>query len=75
MEWYFSNGHLIYSQQIWTDIETKEVIDNQKYYLNDQHMIAWIKFENKTVDNASQEFKDMDADLVAYGIKLIEENK
>lgn len=73
VEWYFSNGHMIYTELIWTDIATNMEVDNQKCYLNDQHMIAWIKFDNTTVDKNSQEFKDMDTKLVAYGIKLKEE--
>ena len=75
VEWYFSNGYLIYSEQSWTDIATSKLVDSQKCYLNDQHMFAWIKFENETVDNTTQEFKAMDAQLVAYGIKLIEQTK
>lgn len=70
VEWYFSNGQLIYSEQIWTDITTDKIIDTQKFYLHDQHLISWIKIENKIVDDTSQEFKDFDAEMTAYEIKL-----
>ena len=68
--WYFSNGHLIYSEQTWTDIATGELVDNQKFYLNEQHLIAWFKFESGAVENTSQEFIDLAAELVPYGEKL-----
>lgn len=75
VEWYFSNGHLIYSEQIWTDIATGKLVDNQKFYLDDRHMIAWIKFDNEAIDITSQEFIDIDAKVVLYGKKLMEKNK
>jgi hypothetical protein len=75
VEWYFSKGHLIYSEQTWTDIPSGKLVDNEKCYLNDQHLIAWIKFENKTVDKTSREFIDADTQLVAYGVKLQKEAK
>jgi hypothetical protein len=71
VEWYFSNGHLIYCEQVWTDIPTGKIVDDERFYSNDQHLIAWIKSENEKVDSTSQEFKDVDAQLVAYGNKLV----
>jgi len=71
VEWYFSNGHLIYCEQVWTDIPTGKIVDDERFYSNDLHLIAWIKSETGKVDATSQEFKDVDAQLVAYGNKLV----
>jgi hypothetical protein len=68
--WYFSNGHLIYSEQTWIDIATGELVDNQKFYLDDQYLIAWFKLENGAVESTSKEFIDIAAELVPYGEKL-----
>lgn len=70
VEWYFTNGILIYSEVLWTDLATNKVIDHQKLYLDQTHLIAWIKLDNISVDVNSDEFKETDANLRAYGIEL-----
>lgn len=70
VEWYFSNGTLIYSEVLWTDLSTNKVIDHQKLYLDDTHLIAWIKSGDVSVDANSKEFKETDANLRAYGMEL-----
>ncbi len=70
VEWYFSNGHLIYSELLWTDLSTNKVIDSQRLYLDDTHLIAWYKLDNKLMDVNSEEFKETDAKLRAYGIEM-----
>ena len=74
VEWYFANGELIYSQKIWTDKKTNNVIENEKCYLNNNHLIEWTK-NGKSVDSTSEEFKRVSADLPAYGISLIAQTK
>jgi len=74
VEWYFSNGQLIYSEQIWTDTKSSKTIDNEKFYLSNGHLIAWTK-ENNPVDNTSQEFKDVDVQLFTYAEKIKEDAK
>ena len=74
VEWYFSKGQLIYSQQIWTDTTTGKIVDNEKFYLSNGQLIAWINGE-KTIDNSSQEFKDANNQLIAYIDKLKQDEK
>ena len=75
VEWYFIKGQLIYSEQTWTIREAKQVINNEKFYINDRHLIAWLKTDNKPVDKTSQEFKVFESKLVEYGDELIKDNK
>lgn len=70
VEWYFLDKHLIYSEQIWTDPSTKNIVDKEKFYLENGHLIAWIKSNNIGVDNTSQAFKQCETKLIAYGEKL-----
>jgi hypothetical protein len=75
VDYYFSNGHLIFVEQTWTDILPNKVVDNQKMYLDEKHMLAWIKNQNETVDVSSKEFKDIETEALAYGIKLVSSTK
>ncbi len=70
VDWYFSNGQMIYTELTWTDNVTNKLIDNEKFYLSDGHMINWLKSGTKPVDITSKEFKQMDTLLVAYGGEL-----
>lgn len=74
VEWYFTNGQLIYSQQTWTDKKTNKVVDNQKCYLSSGHLITWVK-NDKLVDTNSEEFKKVGVDLPVYGTKMFAETK
>ncbi len=69
IEWYFSKGQLIYSQQIWKDNTTGKTIDNQKCYLNNEQLITWIK-SGSAVDPSTKEFKEVSAGLSAYASKM-----
>jgi len=75
VEWYFSNGHLIYAEQKWIDAVSNAIIDSQKTYLDATHIIQWIKSGNQIVERASQEFMNVEEHLLAYGIKLAEKSK
>ena len=70
VEWYFSDGKLIYSEQIWTNVKTGEIVDDEKFYLRDGRLFAWIKTNSKFVDKESRQFKNFDSGLEAYAIKL-----
>ena len=70
VRWYFSNDVMIYSQQVWTNIPSHKIVDNEKFYMNNNNMIAWIKSDGKSVDKQSTQFKDVDTKLYAYGAKL-----
>jgi hypothetical protein len=74
VEWYFSNGELIYSEQKWIDNSTGKIINNEKFYLSDGHLIAWKYTDNNFVEKDSEEFKVMDKKIVNYGELLIKEN-
>ena len=74
VEWYFSNGHMIYAEQLWTNKRTKDTINHEEYYLFDSHVFAWVKSDNKMVDTSSDEFKNMANGMDAYAKKLEEEN-
>ncbi len=74
VEWYFANGLLIYTQQVWTDRKTNKVVNNEKCYLNSGHLIAWTK-DDKLVDVTSDEFKMVSIDLQAYEKELIAQAK
>lgn len=73
VEWYFSKGELIFSQQIWTDLKSDKIVDNERFYICNGHLIKWFKFKN-WMDKNEQEFKDADRKLVEYAIKLKEES-
>jgi hypothetical protein len=70
VEWYFANGGLIYSQQVWTNIRTGKIIDNEKTYVNNNQALSWIKNDNVSVGHSSEEFIDMNASLMAYAAQL-----
>ena len=75
VEWYFSNGQLIYSEQIWTIIKSQKIVDDEKFYLADGHLFAWIKMNGKYVDKDSKQFKGFEDGLEGYIIKLKEDAK
>ena len=70
VEWYYVDGQLIYCETNWLDTKTKNNIFNEKHYLHNGHLIAWTNSRDKTIEPASDEFKKMDTELVAYGIKI-----
>lgn len=74
VSWYFANGELFYSEQKWTDSSTGSLVNNEKFYLTNGHLIAWIKTDNSFVNRDSEEFKDIDKKLVDYGKILITES-
>jgi len=63
--WYFHNEQLIYSEQLWTDSSIPKMIDNEKFYLDNEHLFVWFK-DNKCIDNSSSDFKKMADDLTDY---------
>lgn len=65
VEWYFQHEKLIYSQQLWTDIKTKDTLDYERFYLNNERLIAWLKF-NKKVDTASEAFRKVATKMRDY---------
>ena len=74
VEWYFSNRQLVYCQQNWTDKKTNSPFNNQKYYLNNGHLLAGL-VNDKPIDINSEAFKNVEATLPEYGTKMIAETK
>jgi hypothetical protein len=70
VEWYYVNGQLAYCETNWLDMKTKNNIFNEKCYLHNGHLVSWTNSRDKTIDPSSDEFKKMDTDLVAYGVKI-----
>jgi hypothetical protein len=69
VSWYFNNGQIIYSTQLWTNHKTKDTIDNERLYFYYENLIAWTK-NGKPVDENSSEFKKVGVDLKEYAHKL-----
>ena len=55
-EIFFSNGQMIFHEQIWTDSKG-QIVNDEKSYLADHRLIKWIKTDNKEVDKNSDDFK------------------
>lgn len=70
VSWYFVNEQLIFSEQIWINKESNEIINHEKFYTNNGNLIAWIKTDNTTEDTSSENFKYIDKELSAYAVKL-----
>ena len=70
VEWYFSGGQLIYSEQIWTNVKTGKIVDNEKFYLVGGRLFAWIKMDGSAINKSSKQFRDFDSGLETYAIKL-----
>jgi hypothetical protein len=71
--WYFVNDKMIYSEQTWTNTTTGKIVDNEKFYFDNERLFACIK-DSKFVDTASNDFKKADSELVSYIVKLKEDS-
>ena len=47
--WYYLSGALIYGEQKWLDIKSNAIVDHEKFFLTNGHLIAWINTENNAV--------------------------
>jgi hypothetical protein len=73
VEWYFVNGKLVYSEQIWKSIKTNKVVDHKQFYLNDDKLFVGIGTNGKRIDPASKEFKEAMEGLAKYAEHLRDE--
>jgi hypothetical protein len=55
-EIYYSNGQMIFHESIWTDTNGK-IVNDEKSYLQNHHLIKWIAGNGKEVDQNSKDFK------------------
>lgn len=65
VDWYFQKGQLIFSEQLWTDVKTKDTLNRERFYLQNERLIAWFKFD-QPVDRKSVAFKKVDSKMRDY---------
>lgn len=65
VDWYFQKGQLIFSEQLWTDVKTKDTLNRERFYLQNERLIAWFKFD-QPVDRKSVAFKKVDSKMSDY---------
>jgi hypothetical protein len=73
VEWYFSNRTLVYVNQTWTNLISKKIVDNEKVYLNNGHIIAWLDSQNKEQEADADKINAYDLLLAAYADHLVKE--
>jgi hypothetical protein len=73
-EWYFYKGKFIYSLKLWTDVKTKDTLDYERFYLSNERLIAWFKFETP-MDNNTVVFKKLNYRMRDYIADLKRENQ
>lgn len=56
VRWYFEKGKFIFCEQIWKNIASDKLIDDEKFYVNNNNLVAYFIFEKK-IDPASSEYK------------------
>lgn len=71
--WYFSNKQLVYTEQTWTNNVSNKIVDNEKIYLNNGHIIAWLDSQNKEQEADAEKIKAYDVLLAAYADHLVKE--
>ena len=64
-EWYFQNGKFIFSMELWIDVKTKDTIDYERFYLRNERLIAWFKFD-QPVDRNTVVFKKLNFRMNDY---------
>lgn len=64
-EWYFQNGQFIFSMELWLDVKTKDTIDYERFYLSNERLIAWFKFD-QPVDRNAVVFKKLNVRMSDY---------
>jgi hypothetical protein len=73
-EWYFQNGQFIFSVKLWTDVKTKDTIDYERFYLINERLYAWFKFDNP-IDRNTVVFKKLNFRMRDYIADLKLENQ
>lgn len=72
-EWYFQDGKFIYSLKLWTDVKTNDTLDYERFYLSNERLIAWFKFDTP-VDKNTVAFKKLNFRMRDYIAALKFEN-
>ena len=74
VDWYFQNSRLIFSVQLWIDKKTKDTLDYERYYLSNEQLIAWFKF-NQLVERNTVLFKKLNYRMQDYIYDLKGDNR
>ena len=75
VSWYFADGRLIFSEQVWIDNKTNALIDHEEFYQGMGRLLAWIKTDKTKEDPSSKDFKYVKEGLLAQAERLIDESK
>ena len=73
VSWYYDQGQLVFTDQIWINNVTNEITSHQKCYEDNGHLIAMINTDNQPIAATSDEYKYVDKELGSYGAKLKEQ--
>lgn len=68
-EYYFYNKHLILAEVTTTENTSNNILDNEKMYLDNDHLLIWFVNENK-VDPASDKFKKAAKEVNDFAAQL-----
>jgi hypothetical protein len=71
--WYFANKQLVYTEQTWTNTVSNKIVGNEKVYLTNGHIIAWLDSQNKEQEADTEKIKAYDVLLAAYADHLVKE--
>ena len=71
--WYFSGKQLVYAEQTLTNVSSGKLVDNEKVYLSNGHIIAWLDSQNNKQVADADKIKAYDVLLAAYSDHLIKE--
>ena len=65
VEWFFKDGQLFFSEQIWINPKTGRREDHQKAYYVDGALSLWIK-NDLNIDKYSPEFKEYSSKIAEF---------
>lgn len=65
VDWYFKKGQLVFSMKVWTDVKTKDTLDYERFFLSNERLIAWFKFD-QSVDRSKEGFRKVSAKMRDY---------
>ena len=65
VEWYFKDGQIFYSEQIWTEEKTGKRLDHQKAYYSEGNLSLWIK-NGINIDKYSPEFNEFSTQMAGF---------
>jgi prepilin-type processing-associated H-X9-DG protein len=70
VEWYYTNGILLYTETNWTVTSSQGNMLNHKTYHNNGAMIAWLDGENSFVNASTTKYKQFEKAVNEYSKKI-----